>query len=164
MNIFEFYKELDEQENKFILSLLKLLLLLFAMVVICYFMSVVLRGGVIEQSDATVVSSTHGNEVDVLSVYDGDTIRVSIDLGFDIHLVNVSVRLYGIDAPELGTDDGKESREKLAEKIGKKARLVSEPKRDKYGRILATIYLGEENLNEWMVEQGYAVEYDGGGR
>ena len=33
---------------------------------------------------------------------------------------------------------------------------------EKYGRILADVYLGNLHLNQWMLDQKLAVEYDGG--
>ena len=33
---------------------------------------------------------------------------------------------------------------------------------EKYGRVLADVYLGSLNVNQWMLEGGYVVKYDGG--
>ena len=33
---------------------------------------------------------------------------------------------------------------------------------EKYGRLLADIYLGDENINKWLINQNFAVKYDGG--
>jgi endonuclease YncB( thermonuclease family) len=43
----------------------------------------------------------------VLTVHDGDTMRVDLDLGFGIHATDFACRVYGINAPELATDAGK---------------------------------------------------------
>lgn len=44
----------------------------------------------------------------VMSIHDGDTMRVSVDLGFDV-ATSQNCRVHGINAPELGTPAGKES-------------------------------------------------------
>lgn len=85
----------------------------------------------------------------LLKVIDGDTIELMIDLGFNIHH-KIRVRLYGVNTPESRTKD-------LAEKeMGLKAKSFTQDwltnhkwvfvntipdKNDKYGRILARIFL-----------------------
>ena len=108
-------------------------------------------------------------------VVDGDTIDVNIDLGFDIS-VHKRVRLAGINAPESRTRDLEEKKKGLASKarlieLLDKCDLVVESKElGKYGRVIGglTIYpddLGLPiNVNEKLIEEGYAVEYDGGKR
>jgi|TARA_R100001463_G_scaffold63172_7_gene116169 micrococcal nuclease len=108
-------------------------------------------------------------------VVDGDTIDVNIDLGFDIS-VHKRVRLAGINAPESRTKDLEEKKKGLASKarlieLLDKGDLVVESKElGKYGRVIGdlTIYpddLGLPiNINETLIEEGHAVEYDGGKR
>ena len=108
-------------------------------------------------------------------VVDGDTIDVNIDLGFDIS-VHKRVRLAGINAPESRTRDLEEKKKGLASKarlieLLDKGDLVVESKElGKYGRVIGdlTIYpddLGLPiNINETLIEEGHAVEYDGGKR
>lgn len=107
--------------------------------------------------------------------YDGDTVRLDIDLGFGIIMRDQVVRLLGIDAPEMRGDTleaGRTSRDMLRnvlagwrESDSLIIRTVKDTK-EKYGRWLATIgYWGENergqpvfiNVNEWLVEKGYAV-------
>jgi len=105
----------------------------------------------------------------VISVYDGDTITVNVDLGFSIQLAGVKVRLDGIDTAEIRSKN-KELKEKaiiardwLREVcLGQKVFLKSSGQ-DKYGRWLGTIYT-QEGLccNEELVRLGHAVPYDGG--
>ena len=74
-----------------------------------------------------------------------------------------------IDAPEIKGISKKEtqmaiiSRDKLAEKcLGNKQVTLTEIKREKYGRVLADVYCDGLFLNEWMITEKLAVEYDGG--
>lgn len=105
----------------------------------------------------------------VQRVIDADSIVVNLDMGFDNWEHNLHVRLFGIDAPERWTLSGKDARsfvEALLEP-GAAITLTSEVynPRDKYGRCLATIVLGDGRvLNDLLVEAGLAVAYDGGKR
>ena len=107
----------------------------------------------------------------VVRVVDGDTIRLDIDLGFDVILKNQSVRLYRVDTPECRTRDLKEKAAGLLSKsvvkgfvdIGSKVVIrTSLDTKGKYGRILGTI-LDEKgfNINEYLIDNSYAVEYYG---
>jgi len=102
----------------------------------------------------------------VVDVYDGDTCRVDIDLGFSTFLKREKIRLSKINAPELrGTEreQGLRSRDFLRELIlDKDIYLETEKDRKgKYGRYLGTIWVKSENgeyfnVNEYLVEKGYA--------
>ena len=102
-------------------------------------------------------------------IVDGDTIDVTIDLGFSIN-INQRVRLAGIDAPESRTRDleekklGLETKEFLIKRLqdGLPSLRVKTEKDGKYGRMLGWIYISETNINKEMVQRGYAWEYDGG--
>ena len=101
-------------------------------------------------------------------VVDGDTVDISIDLGFDL-TKKERVRLAGIDTPETRTKDtkekelGYEAKEFLEIHLMKASKLTVKTEKDgKYGRMLGWIYIGQTNLNEEMVYRGYAWEYDGG--
>ena len=108
----------------------------------------------------------------VLKVVDGDTIDADIDLGFDISLTK-RVRLAGIDTPESRTTDlkekalGLEVKEWLKKRLeGAKDILIKTQLPDsteKYGRILGKLYINNEetSLNEQMIDEGYAWEYQG---
>lgn len=101
----------------------------------------------------------------VVSVYDGDTVRADVDVGFSFVSKNMQLRLFGINAPEMtGTTkvQGTRSRDALREMV-LNINVVVRTYRDrteKYGRYLATILLLDgTNVNEWLVDQGYAVTY-----
>lgn len=97
----------------------------------------------------------------IREIYDGDTLRADIDLGFDIVMTNQSFRLYGINAPEVTGEErsrGLVSRDKLREMlVGKTVKIQTiKDKKEKYGRYLAIIFLGEININDWLVENNLA--------
>ena len=82
-------------------------------------------------------------------VIDGDTVIVE----------NARVRLAEIDAPELSQPHGPEAKMALADMITGKRVTVTYTRRDRYGRLLATIHLGHTNINLTMVEAGHAWRY-----
>ena len=110
-------------------------------------------------------------------VVDGDTIDVTIDLGFDLYKKE-RVRVAGVDTPEKRTRDKEEKalgidatnliKEKLQSAIGGDDDLVIRTElvggMGKYGRLLGWLYIGEAqlSLNEQMIEEGYAWAYEGG--
>ena len=100
----------------------------------------------------------------VISVYDGDTITVSVDLGFHI-TQTMSVRLARINSPEVrgsSSTEGLEARDYLRSiLLGKKVTLVTyKDSKEKYGRYLADVYLAEPRVfncvNDMMVTKGFA--------
>ena len=109
----------------------------------------------------------------VLKVVDGDTIDASIDLGFDISL-SKRIRLAGIDAPESRTTNlkekalGLESKEWLKKTLeGAKDIIIKTEKPDsteKYGRIIGHLFINDQetSLNNQMIDEGYALAYEGG--
>ena len=105
----------------------------------------------------------------VIKVYDGDTITIATKLPFkDSPLYRLSVRFNGIDTPEIKgkTDDeknaAKSARDALSSLILNKLVVLKNIQSEKYGRILAEVYLDDLCLNEWMIQQRYAIKYDGG--
>jgi Kyanoviridae endonuclease len=102
----------------------------------------------------------------VVRVVDGDTLHLDVELGFDVTRRD-SFRLYGINAPERGTPEGTQATQWLVEHLkGHETIVVTTHKddREKYGRYLATLWIGGNNLNEAMVAEGHAVPYSGGKR
>ena len=100
----------------------------------------------------------------VRKVYDGDTVTVDIDLGFDIIVHKQKIRLLRINAPEVRGEQralGLKSRDALREKInGKWVTLkTQQDKKGKYGRWLGEIWLEEECINDWMLSEGHAKLY-----
>ena len=110
-------------------------------------------------------------------VLDGDTIDVTIDLGFDLYKKE-RVRVAGVDTPEkrtrnkeeklLGIDATNWLKEKLDSTIAGDDELTIRTELvggvGKYGRLLGWLYIGDSvlSLNEQMITEGYAWEYDGG--
>ncbi len=110
-------------------------------------------------------------------VVDGDTIDVTIDLGFDLYKKE-RVRVAGVDTPEkrtrnleekaLGIDATAWLKGKLEETIkGDEELLIRTELKGgvgKYGRLLGWLYVGDSDvsLNEQMITEGYAHAYDGG--
>jgi len=115
--------------------------------------------------------------IEINKVLDGDTIDVTIDLGFDLYKKE-RVRVAGVDTPEKRTRDLEEKalgidatnwlKEKLEGALAGDDDLVIRTELvggvGKYGRLLGWLYLGDGNvsLNEQMIDEGYAWEYDGG--
>jgi micrococcal nuclease len=105
----------------------------------------------------------------VIKVYDGDTITIAAKLPFgDSPLYRLSVRLNGIDTPEIKckTDDekiaAKQAKDALSNLILNKYVTFKNIQTEKYGRILADVYIGELHVNMWLITEKYAVKYDGG--
>ena len=105
----------------------------------------------------------------VLKVYDGDTITIASKLPFENSpIYRFSVRLAGIDTPEIKgktekeKNTAKDAKNKLETMIMGKQILLKNVNTEKYGRILADIYLEDIHINKWMIEQNLAIEYDGG--
>ena len=111
-------------------------------------------------------------------VVDGDTIDVTIDLGFELYKKE-RVRVAGVDTPEkrtrnleekaVGIDATNWLKKKLEDTIAGdgdeltvRTELVGGT--GKYGRLLGWLYINEDtiSLNEQMITEGYAWEYDGG--
>ena len=108
----------------------------------------------------------------ITKVIDGDTVDVDIDLGFEVWLRNQRIRLYGIDTPESRTSDkvekvfGNLAKSKILHFCPVGAKIVLQTKTDdsrgKYGRILGELITNEGlNVNEYMIENNYAVAYFG---
>jgi endonuclease YncB( thermonuclease family) len=105
----------------------------------------------------------------VIKVYDGDTITIASRLSFqNSPIYKFPVRLLGIDCPEIkGSTENekalaKTARDALASKINGKTVTLKNVSTEKYGRLLADVYLDIENINQWMLNNNYAVKYDGG--
>ena len=105
----------------------------------------------------------------VIKVYDGDTITVASKLPFKgSPLYRFSVRLASIDSPEIKGDTPKEcaaailARDALHSLIFGKIIELRNNGREKYGRLLADVYLNDLHVNQWMLDNKWAIKYDGG--
>jgi micrococcal nuclease len=106
----------------------------------------------------------------VTKVVDGDTIDVTLDMGFDI-LYQQRVRLFGIDTPESRTRDKEEKKYGLLSKYFLKDALSNGKKitiktykgdeTGKFGRILGDVWIDGKSINQTMCDKGYAVAYYG---
>lgn len=96
-------------------------------------------------------------------VYDGDSLRIDIDLGLSTWKLNEPIRLYGIDCPELHEEGGEEARDYVRSLLSEGDEIVVRTYKDrtgKYGRYLADVYLEDgTHLNEHLIEKGYATQY-----
>lgn len=108
-------------------------------------------------------------EGDVISVYDGDTITIVSKLPYDASpLYRFSVRLAGIDCAEIkGKTEyerelAQEAKCALQKLILHKVVVLKNLKTEKYGRVLADVYLGDLHVNQWLIDNKYAVQYSGG--
>ena len=115
--------------------------------------------------------------IEIDRVVDGDTIDVTIDLGFDLYKKE-RVRVAGVDTPEkrtrnleekeLGIDATEWLKAKLEGAVAGDDDLIIRTELDggvgKYGRLLGWLYIGDSelSLNEQMITEGYAHPYDGG--
>ena len=113
-------------------------------------------------------------------VVDGDTIDAMIDLGFGVH-VKKRIRLAGINAPESRTRNkvekklGLAAKERLIEMLDGAANCFELESQElgKFGRVIDKLHIdkiaGKDVItkvcvNDCLVKEGYAVEYDGGKR
>ena len=110
-------------------------------------------------------------------VVDGDTIDVTIDLGFELYKKERG-RVAGVDTPEKRTRDLEEKalgidatnwlKKQLEDTINGDDELIIRTELKggvrKYGRLLGWLYIGDEevSINEQMIAEGYAWSYDGG--
>lgn len=104
----------------------------------------------------------------VIKVYDGDTITIVGKVRYNPKIYKFSVRLNGLDCPEMRTKDAKEkliavkARDYVANIILNKIITLKEVKLDKYGRLLAYVYYEKRCINSELIERNLAVSYDGG--
>lgn len=99
-------------------------------------------------------------------VVDGDTVDLSIDLGFDIWH-RIRVRINGLDTPEKNFDYGKVVRQYVADTLESKQVEIASHKQDKYGRYLVDLYVDTipgKTFNQHLLDEGMAHDYSGGKR
>ena len=91
----------------------------------------------------------------VVGVHDGDSITV-LASGNE----QLKVRLEGIDAPELKQPFSQYAKEALSSLVFGKAVSFERLKKDRYGRTMAVVFVGQTNVNLELVKQGFAWRYD----
>jgi endonuclease YncB( thermonuclease family) len=107
----------------------------------------------------------------VIKVYDGDTFTIASKLPYSTSpTYRFNVRLSKIDCAELKTSDKKQKKKAIEAKdalvsliYGKKVYLRN-VQTEKYGRLLADVYIGKVNVNQYMLDNKFAEPYDGGAK
>lgn len=99
----------------------------------------------------------------ITKVVDADTFHVAIDLGLDV-TINETVRLSGVNAPEMGTDAGKAAKVWVESELANRGTKgwtikTTKDKREKYGRYLGALSRNEWCLNSELVAAGHAITY-----
>ena len=117
--------------------------------------------------DETVPFVPDVNEGEVIKVYDGDTFTIGFYQSYSKVPYRIRVRLRGLDTPELnGGDLRKMVRARAAQKFlfaqifGKVVQLTN-VSLEKYGRLLADVYCDGVYVNQLMLDEHYAISYDG---
>jgi endonuclease YncB( thermonuclease family) len=105
----------------------------------------------------------------IVDVYDGDTCKGVLYL--DNKLTKFTIRMNGYDTPEIRTNDAIEKEYGIAAKIIVSRMILNKivylkcGKWDKYGRLLADIYMKTPKnticLNDWIIKNNLGVKYDG---
>lgn len=106
--------------------------------------------------------------VEVESIYDGDTFFAHIEELPDIFGERIGIRIKGIDTPEIRGTDGLEKQLALEARSYVATRLreankveIANIERDKYFRLVATVYADQENIGLSLCNKGLALRYDG---
>lgn len=100
----------------------------------------------------------------VTKVVDGDTLHLSVDLGCDVY-VAMTVRLYGLNAPELSTAEGVAARDFVVRWVASHGPVFAlrtvKDRKEKYGRYLADLLPvdGTASLCSLLLDSGRAVPY-----
>lgn len=110
------------------------------------------------------------NEIEFIDNYDGDTIKVNLKNVPEIFGKNLSIRLIGIDAPELKTKNTCERDKSIKVKNFVKAQISKAKNlklknciRDKYFRLVCHVLLDDKNdLSKILLEKKFVIPYDGG--
>ena len=105
----------------------------------------------------------------VVKIYDGDTITIAAKLPYpESPLYRFQVRLNGIDCPEIKskTEDEKQiallAKKEMERLTFQKVVHLKNVENEKYGRLLADVYVDDIHLNSHMLSNKFAVAYDGG--
>lgn len=114
-----------------------------------------------------VIAIPYSYRANIVRVIDGDTVIADVDLGFGIWLRGLSLRLAGLNAPELHgatATAGQAARQRLADLVmDRQVSLDTHQGQEKYGRWLATITVAEGVVNEILIAEKQAVPWDGHG-
>jgi len=106
--------------------------------------------------------------VKLISVYDGDTFKVSLSCKQEVLCGQIGVRVRGVDTPEIKTENACEKAaaqkaKQFTEQFLKAGTInLRNCKRDKYFRLLCDIEVNKKDLASNLIKQKLAVKYDGG--
>lgn len=89
----------------------------------------------------------------VTEVIDGDTFRIGN---------RQTIRIYGVDAPELSLCFGQEAKDALTKKILNKKVILKSPRTDYWRRVEAYVYMDGEFVNEYLAKNGYGADHSDG--
>jgi endonuclease YncB( thermonuclease family) len=117
--------------------------------------------GRVEQLSEEKFILPKGHQFTIVKIFDGDTIQVK---GFGLKF---TIRLVGIDTPELGRKGQKrqpyslQAKQKLTHLLQEKTISLKQYGMGGYNRVLAEIFVNETNVNLEMVRSGFAEVYRG---
>lgn len=100
----------------------------------------------------------------VEKVIDGDTIEATIDVGFHL-FTRRRLRLLRVNTAELHALEGEvrakaaSAKERMTALLSGKDILIRTEKSDSFGRFLAEVWLGDMNVNDWLLSEGLAVPF-----
>ena len=118
-----------------------------------------------------ILNADNFENVKVISVYDGDTFKVNLPCEQDLFCKEISVRVNGIDTPEMKAKNSCEKQKAVEAQIlarnilNKGPVILKNCKRDKYFRMLCDVSVLGQNqgydLSEELLQAGLAVSYHG---
>lgn len=126
-----------------------------------------LLSGLPSQADKPPNCGLYTYRAEIVRVIDGDTVVANVDLGFDVWLRDMRLRLAGIDAPERNTTGAEKATTALTTRIegedvyicSIKAKRSDDETKDGFGRYFAVIHHKGWNINEWLLKSGLVCEY-----
>ena len=134
-------------------------------------LSVLFIAGCATTSDQSVKASVAGTfkKIEVVSVYDGDTFRATLNCNIALFCQNIPVRVRGIDTPELNSVSEQVRRKAVQAKnftaeflSGKNDVSLYNCGRDKYFRLLCRVKADNKDLTSALLNEGLGVAYEGG--
>ena len=120
-----------------------------------------------------LASKLYHYRAELVSIYDGDTITVDLDLGCGVWKRKEKIRLWGINTPEIRTRNEQEkaagyaAKARLTELLGSGDLLIQtfrEKETGKFGRLLGIVWSAGVNCNQRLIDEGHATEYFSGSR
>lgn len=102
----------------------------------------------------------------VVKVYDGDTLTIVTKI-HDADVCKMQVRINGVDTAEIKGSTGKAkkmailARDQLKTLLDGRIIRLEQVCLEKYGRLLAQVYVGDVHINQWLIDSHLAVEYHG---